>query len=937
MNYFDDYDEPLADDGPMSNEPPAAVASPPTLAQPGQAAGAAAAAAGVASQPRSSGNATIYQTTGSDAYTSAIMSPGGSGPALNPRSCVTCRRRKVRCDKQMPCSNCRRAQIPCIFPAPGRAPRQQKPKDPNAPPKSSSQREVELIKRLRKLEGIVEELSGQIEVESGSGRQAHSESPRVATSGEASSHSQYSSSLDLFGGRPASESGHETNPDVLRKRDVSQQFGRMVLGDHKGTTRYVSSGFWSKMNDEINAIRAETQKLTDDDDESEYDESPIQTPDTLGTLNDHHSFILGYRSADVDLGKLHPLPSHAAFLWSVYQENVEPLIKILHVPTIDVLLREARRDATTLSPANEALVFVIYFSAITALEAEDVQTNFGADKFALLAQYRFAVEQALAKANFLNTSEITVLQAFTLFLLVSRRHDDSRFCWSLTSLIVRLAQGMGLHRDGTHFNLPPFETEMRRRVWWALITLDLRSGEELGTDMVIPDGGYDTQLPLNINDADISIDSKHFPEPREGRSDCAVAVVRYEICAMARRIHCASSAMMMRSETSSIAEKEQMLIEVYQRIEDKFLRHVVDEMDPLYWVVAMITRVIMAKTCLVIYHPLLFPGAEEPLSNEVRQKLYVAAIEIIECNHKLRTDPRCKQYRWLFKTYTTWHAISYVLVETCRRPWTPLVERAWHAVTGYEGDPVELAKKADHAAVFIPLRKLFARARRHREAEITRLRSNPDEARRLNFSERMDPGPARFGPVRGAEHIMDQARERWRLLIKPEGASASSWLGSKAVGGSRKMPAEENFQPTPAPTDAGIVTGQPMEAGPCPSPFDISYAMNFVDTLMAQNNVPMADFWDISNLDPAAANVNLTTQQALKDPVLGIQTPKDDSGQPLLWADPFSTAGIKLDDVLADDAEMGDDFNWQDWSQSIRGLELGASQSQPLNPNQCWP
>ncbi|TQV96344.1 fungal specific transcription factor domain-containing protein [Cordyceps javanica] len=935
MNYFEDYDEPAADGGgTASHEPPAGMASPPSPAQPSQDAGAA--AAGMAGQRRSSGNVTVYQTTGPDAHTSAIMSPGGSGPALNPRSCVTCRRRKVRCDKQMPCSNCRRAQIPCIFPAPGRAPRQQKPKDPNAPPKTSSQREVELIKRLRKLEGIVEELSGQIEVESGSGRQAHSESPRVGTSGE-TSHSHYSSSLDLFGGRPSSESGHDTNPDNLRKREIGQQFGRMVLGDHKGTTRYVSSGFWSKMNDEIDAIRTETQRLTDDDDESEYDESPTQTPDPLGTVTDHHSFIFGYRSADVDLSKLHPMPSHATFLWSVFQENVEPLLKVLHVPTIDALLREARQNVATLSPADEALIFVIYFSAITALEPEEVQTNFGADKSALLAQYRFAVEQALAKANFLNTSDITVLQAFTLFLLVGRRHDDSRFCWSLTSLIVRLAQGMGLHRDGTHFNLPPFETEMRRRLWWALITLDLRSGEELGTDMVIPDGGYDTQLPLNINDVDISKDAKEFPEPREGRSDCAVAVVRYEICAMARRIHCASSAMALRPETSSIAEKEQMLIEVYQRIEDKFLRHVVDEMDPLYWVVAMITRVIMAKTCLVIYHPLLFPGAEEQLSNEVRQRLYVAAIEIIECNHKLGTDPRCKQYRWLFKTYTTWHAISYVLVETCRRPWTPLVERAWHAVTGYEGDPVELAKKADHAAVFIPLRKLFARARRHRVAEISKLRANPEEARRLDFAERMDPEPARFGPVPGAEHIMDQARDRWRLLIKPEGISPSPWLGSKAAGASGMVPPGENLAPMSAPTGASNVPGQQVQADPIPSVNDVNYAMNFVDVLMSQHNVPMADFWDMSNLDQAAANANLSTQQTLQNPVLGMQTPKDASGQPLLWADPFSTAGIKLDDVLADDAEMGEDFNWQDWSQSIRGLELGAAQPQPSNSNQRWP
>lgn len=662
----------------------------------------------------------------------------------------------------------------------------------------------------------------------------------------------------------------------------------------------------------------------------------METPEALASFHDHHAFILGYRSADVDLSKLHPSPSHSTFLWSVYQQNVEPLLKTLHVPTLDVLLRKARNDITLLTPSDEALVFVIYFSAITALEPEEVQTNFGADKFTLLAQYRFAVEQALAKSNFLNASDITVLQAFTMFLVVGRRHDDSRFCWSLTSLVVRLAQGMGLHRDGTHFGLSPFETEMRRRLWWTLVTLDLRSAEELGTDMVIPDDGYDTQLPLNINDTDISPDSTEFPEQRQGRSDCAVAVVRYEICSMARRIHCASSSMASRSDNNSIAEKEQMLIEVYQKIEDKFLRHVVDEMDPLYWVVAMITRVIMAKTCLVIYLPLLFPGAEEQLSNEVRQRLYVAAIEIIECNHKLGTDPRCKQYRWLFKTYTTWHAISYVLVETCRRPWTPLVERAWHAVTGYEGDPAELAKKADHAAVFLPLRKLFARARRHRVTEITKLRANPEEARRLDFAERMDPEPARFGPVPGAEHIMDQARERWRLLIKPEGTSPKPWMTSNAVAGSASVP--ENLSttaPLPAPMNATAVPPLPM-----PPTNDVDYAMNLVDGIMAQNNIPISDFWDITNLNENPS-VCLPAEHNLQNPLQGMQLPKDGNvnAQPLLWTDPFSISGVRFGDVLGDDAEMGEDFNWQDWSQSIRGLEMGATQPQPPNPNlnQRWP
>src|ERR1700753_1811109 len=39
------------------------------------------------------------------------------------RSCVVCRARKVRCDKQSPCSNCRRANTACLYPKTNRPPR----------------------------------------------------------------------------------------------------------------------------------------------------------------------------------------------------------------------------------------------------------------------------------------------------------------------------------------------------------------------------------------------------------------------------------------------------------------------------------------------------------------------------------------------------------------------------------------------------------------------------------------------------------------------------------------------------------------------------------------------------------------------------------------------------------------------------------------------
>lgn len=86
----------------------------------------------------------------------------------------------------------------------------------------------------------------------------------------------------------------------------------------------------------------------------------------------------------------------------------------------------------------------------------------GVEKDVLLKRYRFGTEQALARADFLNTNEIVTVQAFVLFLVCVRRYDGTRFVWSLTALAVRIAQSLGLHRDGTKFNLSPFDTEMVR-------------------------------------------------------------------------------------------------------------------------------------------------------------------------------------------------------------------------------------------------------------------------------------------------------------------------------------------------------------------------------------------------------------------------------------------------------------------------------------------
>lgn len=156
--------------------------------------------------------------------------PGsGSGPAphLNPRSCVTCRRRKVRCNKHNPCANCVKAGIECVFPGPGRAPR-----------KSRKAPDAELLSRLRKLEGVVHNLGAHVD-DNGA-----VVSP-TALAGSADIRARFAEP------RPAGDSPGSDRSDSKR-HSIDKQLGRLVINEDR--SRYVSNAFWTAMSDEVGLV-----------------------------------------------------------------------------------------------------------------------------------------------------------------------------------------------------------------------------------------------------------------------------------------------------------------------------------------------------------------------------------------------------------------------------------------------------------------------------------------------------------------------------------------------------------------------------------------------------------------------------------------------------------------------------------------------------------
>jgi hypothetical protein len=98
-------------------------------------------------------------------------------------------------------------------------------------------------------------------------------------------------------------------------------------------------------------------------------------------------------------------------------DNVNPLLKVTHIPSLQARIIEAASNVRNINPALEALMFSIYCTAVLSLTAEDCQTTFGSSKEDLLSIYQSGCQQALWRCGFLRTSDRDSLTALYLYLV----------------------------------------------------------------------------------------------------------------------------------------------------------------------------------------------------------------------------------------------------------------------------------------------------------------------------------------------------------------------------------------------------------------------------------------------------------------------------------------------------------------------------------------
>lgn len=309
-------------------------------------------------------------------------SSGDSNPPQTPASCTLCRRRKVKCDRTIPCGNCQRSRAECTPFIPSRAARGRQGG------RKRKREEVDILQRIAKLEGLVKTIEGH---ETPQGDQER-------TAGK--------KSVDAL---RANASAEPLESDVRNQPTAPR------------LDKYLASSFWVSLSEEIHGLKDVLAGSSDDGDEDEGEPAPGSKISNLGQQNlqqsNHSGFAISRTTIVEDI--ILPNSRQVYTFCDMYMANVDPISKVLHGPSLRKYLQEnaAELDSSPGRGGLEALRFAIYYAAVTSIEDGECRHRIGEYRAVLLARYRVGIESALAKADFINTVELSTLQALVIYLV----------------------------------------------------------------------------------------------------------------------------------------------------------------------------------------------------------------------------------------------------------------------------------------------------------------------------------------------------------------------------------------------------------------------------------------------------------------------------------------------------------------------------------------
>ncbi|KAK8062969.1 C6 transcription factor [Apiospora hydei] len=379
-----------------------------------------------------------------------------------------------------------------------------------------------------------------------------------------------------------------------------------------------------------------------------------------------------------------PLPSsHIFIFWKTFLKNVDPLVKIFFRWEVEPIIQKTHNDASSLCNEERAIVLAIVFISVSSLSGDECTKLLHDGKPQLMERYQNAAECALLLADYASTTHRLTLQAFMLYLLTMNCIARPPAMFALMGIATRIAERMGLHRDGDLLGLGVLRSEERRRMWWQLQFLEIAVARHVGSIPLSLFAGWDTKLPSNLEDADLAPDTKALPPGRRKLTGMSHCLWRYDILHAQREMRRAHDGdrglTWLLSPRVPLADKDALLDEVETMLGTKYVRHC-ELLNPLHVLIQLGIGSYLLAARRTARQPALVNAKLSEMSRQERDDMLDICTKLMDYSIMARTTESIKGFLWHDDNYFQWIGFVYVLLECHHRFDQPEVVDLWDLV-----------------------------------------------------------------------------------------------------------------------------------------------------------------------------------------------------------------------------------------------------------------
>lgn len=489
----------------------------------------------------------------------------------------------------------------------------------------------------------------------------------------------------------------------------------------------------------------------------------------------------------------HPPSNVILELWNIFTDNVDPLTKIIHVPTMRPAMEKVASGAESIPRSLEALMFAIYSAAVMSLDDVECRRRFGISHRPLLSHYIAATQTTLARARFMGTTSLVVLQALVIHLLSIRGHHEPRAVWCLTGTAIRVAQGLGMERDGAALGLSPFESEIRRRIWWLLKTHDYRMAELAGFTKFrdLPLALEGTSFPTNVNDDELFPDMRSAPVAHENMTDMSFLTLKYDMMRyaanrMSKYLESGGPGNLLVRDydiatSGEKSETDASIDAIESDVEMKYLRYC-DPSQPLQLMISLMARSGINTIRFLSHHPRQWTKFQDVAVSE-REWVWKLCVKLLEQHNTMHTNPALTPFKWQAAFVFPWQPLIHMLDVLRAEPLRSDADKTWQLVAAtllHNPAMVSDTSKAIHVAIGgLCLKAYAARESAMRRATGSFSEPLPDFIQRLRMHHEMAKAKRQ---ARSAASQPQSTSDTAGRSSTADGAAGESTMASSAYG-----------------------------------------------------------------------------------------------------------------------------------------------------------